>query len=352
VKSSLSEARDKVSHHFFKDIYESDLKRLNNSRKTYRGFYIYAVDGDDLNLPRSKGVLEQGYKGHPYAKDFETHYPKMYTVFAYDVLSGLLQRFAYASKYQELNLALELSPSFEKNSITIYDRYYSGYPLMAAHAKAGSHCLIRIKTNGDKTALPVRKFLASDKLDMDVEWFSSKNKKQDPIKIRLVKFINPRTKKMMVFATTLSRDAFSRKELVKLYQKRWEIETTFKDLTHTLKMDQWHSKKINGILQEVYALLWFINNIKIQMTSVEDDEDFLKQNNYCKSNFKLCAKLVIDNIFWVISGQYKKLRDLLIFWISRTIEKRIHRSRSYPRIVKGKRSKFPVHSKVPRTKAS
>lgn len=346
MKSSLSEARDKVSYKFFKNIYESDLQRLNSARKTYRGFHIYAVDGDDLNLPRSQDVLNEGYKGYPYSKTFETHYPKMYTVFAYDVLNGLFHRFSFSNRYQELPLALEMSDSFERNSITIYDRLYSGYPLMAAHIKAGSHCLIRIKSGGGKAALSVQNFLASGKLESDVLWDTHKKQEMGPITIRLVKIINPRTKETVIFATTLAKEIFSRKEIAKLYQKRWEIETAFRDLTHTLKMDQWHSKKVNGILQEIYALLWLFNNVRMQINGNESTDEFLVHEEYNKSNFKLCAKLVVDNFFLVVSKRYKKLKTLLQFWISRTIERRRYRSRSYPRIVKGKQSKFPIHSKA------
>jgi hypothetical protein len=223
---------------------------------------------------------------------------------------------------------------------------------MAAHLKAGSHCLIRIKSEGERIALPVKKFLESKKQDSTVQWITKKNKKTGPITIRLVKFRNPRTKTIMVFATTLSKEDFSCKEISKLYQKRWQIETAFRDLTHTLKMGQWHSKKVNGILQEIYALLWLANNVKMQMNSNEMDCDFLDQDEYSKSNFKLCTKIVVDNFILIVSRQYKKLKELLLFWINRTCERRRHRSRSYPRVVKFKQSKFPMHSKVPRKAAS
>ena len=347
VKSSLSEARDKVSYHFFKDIYETDLKRLSGTRKTYRGFHIYAVDGDDLDLPASKSVLQNGYRGYPYAKKFETYYPKMYTVYAYDVMNGLVHNFAFSSKYQELNLAVDMTKSFEKNSVTIYDRYYSGFPLMNSHYQEGNYFLIRVKTNGKTAARSVKRFIESGTNEMNVDWYSNRTK-VNQINVRLVKIVNPKTNKSIVLATNLSKEQFTRKELFKLYEKRWEIETSLSDLTHTLKMSQWHSKKVNGILQEIFALLWFVNNVKIQMMNLNDHNEFLGQQRYAKSNFKLCARLIIENIALIIERKFKQLGQLLAFWIARTKEYRKHHSRSYPRIVKGKLSKFPVHSKIRR----
>ncbi|MBK7890611.1 MAG: hypothetical protein IPJ84_07125 [Bdellovibrionales bacterium] len=53
-KSSLSEARKKVSYEFFEEIFNDDLDTNNESHELYRGFHIYAIDGDQFDLPRVK----------------------------------------------------------------------------------------------------------------------------------------------------------------------------------------------------------------------------------------------------------------------------------------------------------
>ncbi|MBK7890324.1 MAG: transposase [Bdellovibrionales bacterium] len=83
--------------------------------------------------------------------------------------------------------------------------------------------------------------------------------------VRLVKIRNPSSKQDMVFVTNLSASQFSTKEIGKLYRRRWEIETSFKELTCTLKIGQWHSKSLNGILQEIFALLWLVNVTRRQL---------------------------------------------------------------------------------------
>ncbi len=349
AKSSLSEARNKVSYQFFKDLFEADLERLQPHRKKFRGFYLYAVDGDDLNLPRSKDLLEKGYKGFPYSKEFETHYPKMYTVFAYDILNGLVKKFIPSNTSKESQSAIEMVKKFEQKSIVIYDRLFAGYPLMNMHIKAGNHFLIRMKCDGQRVPKPLQTFLKSDVNDAEVTWYPHK-KTKDPIRVRIVKVIHPKTKKVLIFSTNLSVDEFSREEISQLYQKRWTIETSFKDLTHTMKLGQWHSKNENGILQEIYALLWFINNVKMQLALLQEPpKDFLEHQSYYKSNLKFCVGLVLENLNLIIKKKWIDLRKLLIFWIKRTREKRTHHSRSYPRVVKEKQSKFPVHSSIPRS---
>lgn len=342
--------REKVSFHFFKDIYEENLKHLFDFRRTFKGFYIYAVDGDDLNLPCSKDVLEQGYRGTRYAKNFETHYPKMYTVYRYDILNGLITDFSFSKKYQEFQASVDLVKKAESQSITIYDRLFCGYPLMREHIEKKSYFLIRAKTKGISAHRPVKKFLESGKREDVLDWFPHLKTGRDAIKVRLVKIRNPKTKELLVFATNLEVNQMSRQELEKLYRKRWEVEGVLKDLTSTLKMEQWHSQKINGILQEIYALFWLVNNVRMQLRLTENLDNYLDEKSYKRSNFKFCLNLVMENLVLILQRKWSKLRRLLKFWIKRTMERRTRRSRAYQRIVKGKQSKFPVHSKVPRRK--
>ena len=208
------------------------------------------------------------------------------------------------------------------------------------HVKSGSYFLIRLKKSVD--------VVKSGDLDHEVEWSNSKNKEDGVLKVRIVKMYNTKTKEMMFFATNLAKEFFSRREIVKLYQKRWEIETSFRDLTHTMKVEQWHSQTVNGILQEIYALLWLMNNVKIQMRSDVQEDKFLVSKKYHKSNFKLCIKIVIENFSLLIAKKYDELRKLLNFWVCRSKEKRCHRSRSYPRIIKNRPTKYTVRSKIKR----
>jgi IS4 transposase len=350
-KSSLSEVRDKVSFEFFKDIFQEDLSKREEKRKTFRGFHIYAVDGDDLNLPASPAILDSGYRGYPYAKKFETHYPKMYTVIAYDILNGLVRNFSHSNKYREYRSAVDMVKTFEKNSITIYDRLYCGHPLFKEHITNGSYFIVRAKDNGVTSSRALKGFYSSGKSDMWVSWYRHLANGQDEARVRLVKIKSPKTGKEIVFATNLEKHLFSKKEIYELYKKRWEIETTFRDLTSTMKQGQWHSKKINGILQEIYALFWFVNNVKSQMNAFQEPDSPLMHGKYKKSNFKLCANLVIRNLNLFISQRFKELLELLEFWFFRALESRKHYARSYPRIIKGKERKHPAHSKVPRRPA-
>jgi hypothetical protein len=165
--------------------------------------------------------------------------------------------------------------------------------------------------------------------------------------VRLIKVRHPKTKELEVFATNAARGLFSRLELQDLYTKRWSIEGSFRDLVSTLKMDQWHSKNLNGILQEIYCLLWLVNAVKSQLLDWQDPEEKLLDKEYRRANFKLAMSLVADN-FGLLLKKRKVLIGLLEACLRRTRERRRHNSRRYPRAVRAYGTGFNVINKVPR----
>ena len=348
VKSSLSEARAKVSYRFFADIFDEDVKRFKGMGKTYRGYQIYAVDGSDLDLPASSDVLSAGYRGSLWSKEYETHYPKMHVVHAFDVMNGVVGVFKQSTKNSERALASEISSSFEKKSLTIYDRLFCGHPTFKAHIESESLFLIRATTEGQRLPFCVRDFLASDLVDQEVKWKPTKLRNSEALAVRLIKIKNPKTNEVNVFVTNAPQKLFSRLELGKLYLKRWEIEGSFRDLVSTMKMDQWHSAKLNGILQEIYCLLWITNAVKMQMHRALEAEDPF-DTAYVKSNFKMCICLVVDNVGLLFKRRPEKFFEIIDHWVRRTREKRRHHSRSYPRVVRSYGTGFSVDCKVLRS---
>lgn len=312
------------------------------------------MDGDELFLPADGDLYENDFRGHPHTKVSESHFPKMFSVQVLDVINSLVCRFTYGKRIgSELEVARGLVKTLEPNSIAIYDRYHCNHTTFETHVNHGSYFLVRAKTKGKTAPNPIRKFLASSLRDMNVDWYPVQKKEGvPPLKLRLVKIKNTKTGKTDVFVTNLSKNMFSRKELGQFYLKRWEIETSFRDITSTFQLDQWHSKKLNGILQEIYALLWMFNAVKTQMNSLGNKTENLFDKEYARANFKLCASLVIQNIDLLWTGRKDELLELLRFWINRTREKREHRSRSYPRAVRRWGKMYASISKVKRQHVS
>ncbi len=188
---------------------------------------------------------------------------------------------------QKMGLSGQKLGSFESNSITLYDRLYLSTEIIKAHAQASNFFIARCKRGS--TFIPIVNLFNGP------GWYSQMV--IEGVVIHLYKYKNPKTGEFSVLATNLPHGSLDKKDMVALYSRRWEIETTFRDFTSTMKMEQWHSTSLNGILQELYSYFWLFNYTKIQM-SINEDEDSVNQlvkNDYKKPNFKLILDFIMYN---------------------------------------------------------
>jgi hypothetical protein len=287
-------------------------------------------------MPPSKDLIENNFRGCAgRTKDTETHNLKMYSVQAYDVINGILKFFKFSTKQCEQTLGRTIISGLERDSICIYDRGYCGYETIFCHDQAQSYYLIRARCGGygGNIKKEIYEFRESSKKSAWVRWSPNwYNKGEHVPRVRLVKIRHPRTKEIMIFVTNLDEQMFTNKEISDLYLRRWAIEGAFRDMTSVLKMEQWHSKKLNGILQEIFALLWLANSIKFQcFRSLRNSRDWLNRH-YEKSNFKLCTEFFMGNMELLIKNKIKRFHNEILYWIKRTVERRKHLSRAYPRV--------------------
>jgi hypothetical protein len=337
VKSALHKARTKISFLFFKNKFDHILSEFESRRITHKGLKIYAIDGDQYTLPASSEVINDGYRGYTWThSNGETHYPRMYLTHAYDVLSGVTKAIQFSPLNEEGDAAFDMASTFEENCLILYDRFFMSKKLIISHCISNSFFLVRLRKNGSNFSA-VSNFILSNSRSAYFE--------EEGSIIRLAKVKNSRTKEDMIFATNLPEDNFSNKEIGLLYAKRWEVENSFRDLTSTLKLEQWHSKSINGILQELFALFWFYNVIKIELAVKNLASPTFESNYFYKrSNFKALAEFVTQNFKLLVLGRLKKLHRLIRALIEKTSEKRRRFSRTYPRQVKGSRKTYPYAS--------
>jgi len=79
-----------------------------------------------------------------------------------------------------------------------------------------------------------------------------------PITFRVVRFMIPDGSFQTVI-TNLSHDDFPPHELRALYKMRWGIETSFRELKYAIGLTNFHSKRRERIVQEVFARIIMYN---------------------------------------------------------------------------------------------
>lgn len=284
-------------------------------------------------LPRTEDIVKNGFTGRSVSRYRESYLPRGYATHAFDVLSRVSKDLRFGARLNEIRDAVSMAKSFERDSLTLYDRLYFCKKLALAHEANGSKFLMRAKKNSLKE---IPAFLRDRK---------RKKKKVNfhGTELYLVKIWNPREKEWVVFITNLSGSWVKPKLIQGLYRLRWEVETSFKELTATTRIEQWHSKSLNGILQEIFALFWLINFVKIQsfFRGKKPENPLLEE--YRRPNFKLLFNYVLLN-FQKILKRKPGVLDQMAILIRKSIEKRKRNSRSYKREIKGPASPYPYNN--------
>lgn len=331
-KSALSQFRKRIHWSYFKDRVFEMLENTNWKRKKWKGLYVYAIDGIQLTLPRSQDIVEADYSGRKVSKYRESYMPKMFLVAAVDVFNGIVRDLREHPTLNEIGDAKDMVPDLEEKSLCLYDRLYLCRDLMRVHQNAGNHFLGRLKKNVCKELRAI---------------FKGRRKHREVVfegrKIQLFKIKNPKTKKYDCFATSLPLKLVDERVIRGLYNLRWEVENTFRDFTKTIKLEQWHSKFINGIRQELWAAVWLYNFVKMKICEHHNPIESGLAEVYYKPNFKLIFGWITSRIESVVRG-LRGFKKMIVELIDRSMEKRERHSRSYKREIKSPRSPFPYNN--------
>jgi Transposase DDE domain len=334
-KSAFSQFRKRVSFRFFRDILFNHLLANDNVRQKYHGMYVYAIDGFETEIPRSDDIIKAGYSGRSLGSIRQTYYPRIYLGHCYDVINGLTKDLVVSKTNEELRMADQMVPSLESDSITLYDRLYFSKRLIENHTHHKNYYIARTKTEGGHKEIV--EFAYSNEREKIIKLFGQK--------VRLFKIKNRKTKNEIVLATNLFFDWVSHETVYKLYFTRWEVEVSFRDLVQSLKIEDFHAKNINGVLQELYARFWLMNYTKIQVLKTYRVHVNPNSYKYSKPNYKILFTWMAENLKAAIDNMAELWNDFTQL-VQLTIEKRTRRKRSYPRELKYSGKMYPRNSAI------
>ena len=235
-------------------------------------FVVLAADGSTLQLPSSTelvahfGVMDNKQGGTPscLAKVL-----KVYDVLNELTLSSFLSPYAvneiatFKAHYEDLgNLAKRLPLPAILTGDVAYPSFINFHTL----PNLGMNFVFRCKKD---LILEFTDLFALGKSSgwVDIDMNAAKRKdhlrrKKDiqhrddfpnQLRLRVYRKVDPRTKEVFVLVTNLNETQISDAQLDELYRLRWGVETSLRFDKCVLKVEQWASKKVQGIEQEWYA---------------------------------------------------------------------------------------------------
>ena len=291
--SALVQQREKINADAFPSLFDLFTQKTDLN-KLYKGLRLIAADGSDIQIPTNPDDSDSYFS--------LSNGASAYNLLHLDAMYDLLQRtYTDASmvgdhKSNECGtLRSMVDRSRIQNALLIADRGYENYNLMAHIQEKGWAYLIRIKdmassagiaqgldlpeseefdlfvdlslttkqTNEVKRLCENKNLYRVLKSNHDFDYLPKKNRKHDPtifykLPFRIVRFrITDDTYETVV--TNLDAHEFPPPELKKLYNMRWGIETSFRELKYTVGLLHFHAKKVEYIHQEVFARLIMYN---------------------------------------------------------------------------------------------
>lgn len=258
---AFSKAREKLDWEALRFLLRqaNQDRRLSGARYRYCGHVARAVDGTQLTLPRSEELLE--YFEQRSSSAGLGHYPGALLVTAMNVFTGQAKAARVGnhicSEREQLRSMIELD--FSPGDISLLDRGFGGDPVFLCFEDHRQHYLCRMRASGKSNARYVQEFRKSGKKDALICQTVSRKEEggeKVEIKIRLIRGPKDSEGKRIILATNLlDGRTYTRKSLLKLYQFRWTVETHYGRVKNLLKLEAFHSRSVNGVMQEIFANL-------------------------------------------------------------------------------------------------
>ena len=300
TSSAFIQQRSKILPEAFECLFQHFTSQVDEN-KIYHGLRLLAVDGSDLQIAANPNDSDSYYPGVNGQQDYNLlHINAMYDLLQHTYTDAVIQKSRNANESGALTDMVDRS-NIER-ALLLADRNYESYNNLAHIQEKGWYFLIRIKdnTNGitsglilpdkDEYDIPFRIHLTRKQTNSVKQLLKDKNhykfiptstrfdylpqtsRKHDPtvfynLAFRIVRF--PISDTMCeTIITNLNAEQYPLTEIKRLYAMRWGIETSFRDLKHTLGLLHLHAKKVEFILQEIFAKLTMYNFCELITQSV------------------------------------------------------------------------------------
>lgn len=292
--SAFSQQRNKILPEALEYLFH-EFNREFADYKTFKNYRLLACDGSDLRIAHNPDDEETYCTFSSGTLGFNLlHLNALYDLCNRRFVDAIVQG---RNVYNESRAMTDMIDRYDgsENTIFMADRNYETYNIFAHAEQKNMKYLIRVKDNNSNGMLSGFVLPEESTFDIDVDLIITKQKTQKtksnsalykilhrtspfdyidlcdnqyyPITLRVLRFpIFNDTYECII--TNLSRDEFCSDDIKKLYHMRWGIETSFRELKYAIGLTAFHSRKVEYILQEIFARLTLYNFCEIITTHV------------------------------------------------------------------------------------
>ena len=250
TKQAFSKARQNISPEAFNELCRLFVKKFYSLKKnlnTWNGFNILAIDGTSLQVPDTE---ECGKYFGLSSNQNKTRTAVATASALYDVLNDIIvdariTKYKTSERYiakQHIEVLVNRIPS--KNSIVIFDRGYPSYDMFDHLNDKGLLFLMRVSTS----------FKLVQSIDSDDSILEYKLKGEiKKVRVLRIKLSEDVTE---VLVTNIYDEKITTIEFKELYFLRWGVESKYKELKSSIKIEEFSGTKPIAIEQDFYTSIY------------------------------------------------------------------------------------------------
>ena len=264
--SALSQARLKLDAamctSIVSEIYAMCTLARSCASLGYGGFRLLALDGTKLALPAYRAMQEHfGCPSQGVGRELagpQASLTVLWDVGANQPVSWRLGPY----KVSERVHADELIGGVGSGDLVLADRGFPSRRWLTRLCCQRAQVLVRMRTTGVGVMREVAAFLASQETDLVtmMQGWDEQAEKATPqlsIPIRLIRVVLPDGSSAVYLTTLTDVRRHPSSTMLELYAQRWRIETAFREMKIWHGLERFHSRRVDGIAQEVAAIMIF-----------------------------------------------------------------------------------------------
>ena len=270
-RSAVTKARKKLSWRVFDTLLKDAVQLAyeiwpDSSEYTWHGMTTIAFDGSKYNLPASDVIRESFDPESGLEFPGKGHYPQCLVSTAFDVFRRLLiartvSPIQTGNEREDVKALLPHLPNMPQ--ILLFDRGYPSYDLIHHLTYQNEPHYFVFRCPASSTFKVVEAFVQSGQQDAFIWLDTSSHIKTKPsdahqqksIKLRVVRLESPEGTLSVLITNLLNNDLYTSKSVIDLYFRRWRIEEQYRDEKTHLDIETFHSQSVNGIKQELFAVI-------------------------------------------------------------------------------------------------
>ncbi len=295
---SIRKARWQIRAEGMEFFFTEFSRNLRNSKKvgpllddSLWDYILLAVDGTSINVPhnpKDPDTLCRGAHG--------SEYNQIHALCVYGVLSGIYHGVIATGKkkaderealltFINNNEHLSCKVDGKKRYLIVADRGFESWEILARLHMLGVRFVIRIKdshSNGILSNYDLDRF--EDQFEQYIRIaFRAKGRKGNAVdNAKPVSFLSDgmeryemvlrvvqvrlKSDKLEALITNIPTWELSALQLVYIYNKRWEVETSFRTLKHQFNLKYFHARSPRLVRQELWAKMVMFNFCSLLMT--------------------------------------------------------------------------------------